>query len=108
MQVWRPDNNKFFETLSYLPPLSEQEIAIQIEYLVRNGMTPCIEFAPESQAVVSSESFARMGNVATCYYDNRYWTMWKLPMFGCTDAGQVRGTEGDRGDEAARRGIYKG
>eukprot|EP00955_Chlamydomonas_euryale_P065250 359188-Chlamydomonas_euryale.AAC.17 len=23
------------------------------------------------------------------YYDNRYWTMWKLPMFGCTDAAQV-------------------
>jgi len=24
------------------------------------------------------------------YYDNRYWTMYKLPMFGCTDASQVR------------------
>jgi hypothetical protein len=24
------------------------------------------------------------------YYDNRYWTMWKLPMFGCTDPIQVR------------------
>jgi len=23
------------------------------------------------------------------YYDGRYWTMWKLPMFGCTDAIQV-------------------
>lgn len=23
------------------------------------------------------------------YYDNRYWTMYKLPMFGCTDASQV-------------------
>jgi ribulose-bisphosphate carboxylase small chain len=23
------------------------------------------------------------------YYDNRYYTMWKLPMFGCTDASQV-------------------
>ncbi|VAI16738.1 unnamed protein product [Triticum turgidum subsp. durum] len=22
-------------------------------------------------------------------YDGRYWTMWKLPMFGCTDATQV-------------------
>jgi ribulose-bisphosphate carboxylase small chain len=89
MKVWTPFNNKFFETLSYLPPLSEREIAMQIEYLVRNGMTPCIEFAPEGQAVVSSESCTRMGSVATCYYDNRYWTMWKLPMFGCTDAGQV-------------------
>lgn len=24
------------------------------------------------------------------YFDNRYWTMWKLPMFGCTDPVQVR------------------
>lgn len=23
------------------------------------------------------------------YYDGRYWTMWKLPMFGCTDPVQV-------------------
>lgn len=23
------------------------------------------------------------------YYDGRYWVMWKLPMFGCTDAVQV-------------------
>ena len=23
------------------------------------------------------------------YYDNRYWSMFKLPMFGCTDASQV-------------------
>ena len=23
------------------------------------------------------------------YYDGRYWAMWKLPMFGCTNASQV-------------------
>lgn len=23
------------------------------------------------------------------YYDNRYWSMWKLPMFGCSDPAQV-------------------
>ncbi|KAF2605110.1 hypothetical protein F2Q70_00027524 [Brassica cretica] len=23
------------------------------------------------------------------YYDGRYWTMWKLPLFGCTDSAQV-------------------
>uniref|UniRef100_A0A1D1XVC8 Ribulose bisphosphate carboxylase small chain, chloroplastic n=1 Tax=Anthurium amnicola TaxID=1678845 RepID=A0A1D1XVC8_9ARAE len=23
------------------------------------------------------------------YYDGRYWTLWKLPMFGCTDSSQV-------------------
>ncbi|GAB5430607.1 MAG: hypothetical protein Devi2KO_40660 [Devosia indica] len=24
------------------------------------------------------------------YNDNKYWTMWKLPMFGCTDPSQVQ------------------
>ncbi|KAK1322653.1 hypothetical protein QJS10_CPA02g01489 [Acorus calamus] len=23
------------------------------------------------------------------YYDGRYWTLWKLPMFGCKDPAQV-------------------
>lgn len=23
------------------------------------------------------------------YYDGRYWTLWKLPMFGCSDSSQV-------------------
>ncbi|EEF31347.1 ribulose-bisphosphate carboxylase, putative [Ricinus communis] len=23
------------------------------------------------------------------YYDGRYWTLWKLPMFGCNDSSQV-------------------
>ncbi|GAY37171.1 hypothetical protein CUMW_026990 [Citrus unshiu] len=23
------------------------------------------------------------------YYDGRYWTMWKLPMFGCNDSSQI-------------------
>ncbi|RYR77042.1 hypothetical protein Ahy_A01g001524 [Arachis hypogaea] len=23
------------------------------------------------------------------YYDGRYWTLWKLPFFGCTDSSQV-------------------
>jgi ribulose-bisphosphate carboxylase small chain len=30
-----------------------------------------------------------MGTVSAGYYDNRYWTMWKLPMFGCSDPSQV-------------------
>lgn len=29
------------------------------------------------------------GNAVPLYYDNRYWCMWKLPMFGCTDGQQV-------------------
>jgi ribulose-bisphosphate carboxylase small chain len=30
-----------------------------------------------------------MGPVTVNYFDNRYWSMWKLPMFGCTDGSQV-------------------
>jgi len=30
-QVWTPFNNKFYETLSYLPPLSENEIARRVD-----------------------------------------------------------------------------
>eukprot|EP00889_Picochlorum_renovo_P005363 jgi/Picre1/32393/NNA_007739.t1 len=36
-QVWNPIDNKFFETFSYLPPLSEEEIIKQVDYIVRNG-----------------------------------------------------------------------
>lgn len=31
----------------------------------------------------------REHNRSPGYYDGRYWTMWKLPMFGCTDSAQV-------------------
>ncbi len=36
-QVWTPINNKFFETFSYLPPLGDDEIAKQVDYIVNNG-----------------------------------------------------------------------
>lgn len=35
------------------------------------------------------DSVVRLSGVSANYYDNRYWTLWKLPMFGCTDATQV-------------------
>ncbi|XP_078431506.1 ribulose bisphosphate carboxylase small subunit, chloroplastic 5-like [Wolffia australiana] len=82
MQVWPPEGLKKFETLSYLPPLSTEALAKEVEYLLRNGWIPCIEFSKEG--FVYREYHASPG-----YYDGRYWTMWKLPMFGCTDASQV-------------------
>ncbi|CAN1227236.1 Ribulose bisphosphate carboxylase small subunit, chloroplastic, partial [Linum perenne] len=69
--VWPPLGLKKYETLSYLPPLSEESLAKEVDYLLRMGWVPCLEF--ESPG----------------YYDGRYWTMWKLPMFGCTDSSQV-------------------
>nr|AXF41561.1 rbcS3 protein [Chlorella sp. ArM0029B] len=90
MQVWTPINNKMFETFSFLPPLTDAEISRQVDYIVRNGWTPCLEFAGANEAYASNDSCSRMvGSGKVLYYDNRYWTMWKLPMFGCTDGNQV-------------------
>ncbi|KAJ4772649.1 Ribulose bisphosphate carboxylase small chain [Rhynchospora pubera] len=71
-----------FETLSYLPDLSPEELLKQIEYLIRSNWIPCLEFS--KVGFVYRENHRSPG-----YYDGRYWTMWKLPMFGCTDAAQV-------------------
>ncbi|XP_074287380.1 ribulose bisphosphate carboxylase small subunit, chloroplastic-like [Silene latifolia] len=83
MQVWPPRNLKKFETLSYLPPLKEEELLKEINYLLVKGWVPCIEFE------VGTAFVYRENNKSPGYYDGRYWTMWKLPMFGCTDAAQV-------------------
>lgn len=89
MLVWTPINNKFFETFSYLPPLDADSISKQVDYIVRNNFTPSLEFAMPESAYISNTNTVRMGNVASNYEDNRYWTMYKLPMFGCTDPSQV-------------------
>ncbi|KAL6187958.1 hypothetical protein ACLB2K_039353 [Fragaria x ananassa] len=83
MQVWPPVGLKKFETLSYLPPLSVESLAKEVEYLLRNKWIPCLEFELEHGFV-----YREHGN-SPGYYDGRYWTMWKLPMFGCTDPSQV-------------------
>ncbi|KAL5726144.1 ribulose-bisphosphate carboxylase [Ranunculus cassubicifolius] len=82
MKVWPPTGLLKFETLSYLPPLSQESLAKEVDYLLLKGWVPCLEF--------SWEGFVyREHNRSPGYYDGRYWTMWKLPMFGCTDFAQV-------------------
>ncbi|KAJ4972790.1 hypothetical protein NE237_005964 [Protea cynaroides] len=83
MQVWPPVGLKKFETLSYLPPLTPSSLAKEVDYLLHNGWVPCLEFELEQGFVY------RENNRSPGYYDGRYWTMWKLPMFGCTDSSQV-------------------
>jgi ribulose-bisphosphate carboxylase small chain len=61
----------------------------QVDYFVNNTWTPCLEFADPEHAYVGNENTVRFGAVSSGYQDNRYWTMWKLPMFGCTDGSQV-------------------
>eukprot|EP00244_Chara_vulgaris_P011845 TRINITY_DN5_c1_g1_i11.p1 TRINITY_DN5_c1_g1~~TRINITY_DN5_c1_g1_i11.p1 ORF type:complete len:188 (-),score=33.50 TRINITY_DN5_c1_g1_i11:450-1013(-) len=82
MKVWNPYNNKKFETLSYLPQLTDVQIAKQIQYLINNGWIPTIEF--DEEGYISRTNGSWPG-----YYDGRYWVMWKLPMFGCNDPSQV-------------------
>ncbi|KAI5432408.1 Ribulose bisphosphate carboxylase small chain 3C [Lathyrus oleraceus] len=82
-KVWPPIGKKKFETLSYLPPLTRDQLLKEVEYLLRKGWVPCLEFELEKGFVY------REHNKSPGYYDGRYWTMWKLPMFGTTDASQV-------------------
>ncbi|KAF6142316.1 hypothetical protein GIB67_023341 [Kingdonia uniflora] len=82
MKTWNPINNKKFETLSYLPPLTEDSIAREIDFMLAKGWVPCLEF--DEVGYVHRTNSQMPG-----YYDGRYWTLWKLPMFGCTDPSQV-------------------
>ncbi|KAK6132056.1 hypothetical protein DH2020_034203 [Rehmannia glutinosa] len=88
MKVWPTVGLKKYEALSYLPTLSQESLAKEIEYLLREKWIPCFEFELE---MFSTDRFVyRENHRSPGYYDGRYWTMWKLlPMFGCTDAVQV-------------------
>jgi len=83
MQVVNP-HDKFYETMSYLPALSDADIARQVEYITYNNWSPCVEFDCIGGGEISRDHLSCAG-----YYDGRYWAMWKLPMFGCTDPRQV-------------------
>ncbi|KAK7381094.1 hypothetical protein VNO78_33618 [Psophocarpus tetragonolobus] len=83
IKVWPTLGLRKFETLSYLPTLTDEQLLKEIDYLLRNKWIPCLEFELEHGFVY------RENNRSPGYYDGRYWTMWKLPMYGCTDATQV-------------------
>lgn len=53
-----------FETFSYLPPLTDGEIARQVDYMVNNRQVPCLEFAPADLAYSSNANTVRMGAVS--------------------------------------------
>merc|ERR1711959_297212 len=82
IEAYDPRAGKKFETLSYLPQLSNDDIKHQIDYMLRNSWTPCLEFSEDGDIYLNT----RLG---PGYYDNRYWSLYKLPMFGCTDASEV-------------------
>merc|ERR1712217_611449 len=82
IQAYSPFNNKKFETLSYLPQLSNDEIKKQIDFIIKNHWTPCLEMSDDGDIYQNTQ-------MGPNYYDNRYWSLYKLPMFGCTDPGDV-------------------
>lgn len=62
---------RHYETLSYLPPLSDAQIGRQVQYILDQGYIPAVEFNETSDPEV------------------RYWTMWKLPLFGAHSVQEV-------------------
>merc|ERR1712072_1634899 len=81
MQAYSPSNGKKYETLSYLPQLTNDDTKKQIDYMIRNNWTPSLEFSEDGDVYLNTQ-------MGPCYYDNRYWSMYKLPMFGCIDSNE--------------------
>jgi len=60
-----------YETLSYLPPLTDQQIVKQIQYLFDQGYIPAVEFEENPKPA------------------DHYWTLWKLPLFKANSPQEV-------------------
>ncbi|MCG5501934.1 ribulose bisphosphate carboxylase small subunit [Ectothiorhodospira lacustris] len=53
-----------YETFSYLPQMTADQVRKQVEYMISKGWNPAIEHSEPENAFGS------------------FWYMWKLPMFG--------------------------
>ena len=60
-----------YETFSYLPQMTVEQIRRQVEFIVTKGWNPAIEHTEPESAF------------------GHYWYMWKLPMFGETDVDRI-------------------
>ncbi len=60
-----------YETLSYLPPLTDQQILLQVQNVLDQGMIPGVEFEEEPKP------------------EDHFWTLWKLPLFNAASAQEV-------------------
>lgn len=59
------------ETFSYLPEMTDVQVKAQVQYIINKGWSPAIEHTEPENAF------------------SYYWYMWKLPMFGETNADTV-------------------
>ncbi|MNN77427.1 Ribulose bisphosphate carboxylase small chain 1 [compost metagenome] len=69
-RVSDPASRKF-ETFSYLPPMTPEQIRRQVQYIVNQGWNPAVEHTEPANA------------------GHQYWYMWKLPMFGEADVERI-------------------
>jgi ribulose-bisphosphate carboxylase small chain len=60
-----------YETLSYLPPLTDQQIVKQIDYMLQQGYIPAVEFEKNPTPQL------------------HHWTLWKLPLFSARNSQEV-------------------
>lgn len=67
----RDVSSRKFETFSYLPEMTPEQIRKQVEYIVAKGWNPAVEHTEPENAMGS------------------FWYMWKLPMFGETDVDRI-------------------
>lgn len=58
-------------TFSFLPDLTDAQISAQVDYALRQGWAPSVEFTDDPHP------------------RNTYWEMWGLPMFDVRDAAAV-------------------
>jgi len=54
-----------YETFSYLPVMTADQVRRQIAYCISQGWNPAVEHTEKGTAATSN-----------------YWYMWKLPLFG--------------------------
>lgn len=77
----RPSSHVLTRAPRFRPPVG---------YLLKNKWTPCIEFDfPETSYAEPFFSKGFDSSASAGAYMNRYWVMWKLPMFGATDPDMV-------------------
>ena len=63
VQVYK--SSQKYETFSYLPPMTPEQIRRQIAYAIAQGWNPAVEHTEKGTAATSN-----------------FWYMWKLPLFG--------------------------
>jgi ribulose-bisphosphate carboxylase small chain len=59
------------ETFSFLPPMTEAQVAKQIQYVLENGWIPNIEYTDQPGPT------------------NTYWSFWRLPLFNARTSADV-------------------